>query len=329
MDKRQRLTLKFLSMLYGRCDEGFVELRPLTGKYKPYSQGRGWFPVNDLTSLTQEAWQMRDKLHLFFGVTTRNKKSKKIEKATKKYLRELPALFADLDFEDYKGGKEEAREIVNDFAFPPSCLVSSGNGYHCYYFLEDPYNTKNDEPKVTRLLKALQDSLLQADSTSDLTRVLRLPYSLNLKEPKHPKLVEIERLENNRYRLKDIMDQLWPWLQEEENELEGKIKGQLEEANLELDENGEIKVGKLEVSDKIKSLIVEGKTKNDEYPSRSEADQAVITALLSAGYPEKEITEIFKQYPEGIGEKFYSKGSSREQYLEHSINSAKDFLRQD
>ena len=60
------------------------------------------------------------------------------------------------------------------------------------------------------------------------------------------------------------------------------------------------KISSLPVSAKIKFLIVNG---NDgSYPSRSEADQAVITALVNKGMDFADIKAIFENYR--IGEKY-------------------------
>ena len=76
----------------------------------------------------------------------------------------------------------------------------------------------------------------------------------------------------------------------------------------------------LPVSDRIKSLILRG---NDgTYPSRSETDQAVITALVNKGLSITEIEAIFQKYP--IGEK-YREHKSPASYLNHNIEKAKKY----
>ena len=74
------------------------------------------------------------------------------------------------------------------------------------------------------------------------------------------------------------------------------------------------------VSAKIQFLIING---NDgSYPSRSEADQAVITALVNKGMSFVDIKTIFENYR--IGEK-YREHSSPDDYLKHNIEKAKEF----
>lgn len=54
---------------------------------------------------------------------------------------------------------------------------------------------------------------------------------------------------------------------------------------------------------------------------------AVITGLVASGYNAAAIKEIFEQHPNGVGQKYHEKGSTKDKYLKHSIRSAKDFLR--
>jgi P4 family phage/plasmid primase-like protien len=76
----------------------------------------------------------------------------------------------------------------------------------------------------------------------------------------------------------------------------------------------------LALSEKIKTLILNGNNKT--YSSRSEADQAVITVLVSKGMGFAEIKQIFETHQ--IGEK-YREHKSQDKYLQHNIDRAKEF----
>ena len=77
-------------------------------------------------------------------------------------------------------------------------------------------------------------------------------------------------------------------------------------------------IEELNISERSKFLIKNG---NDgTYPSRSEADMAVILDLVKHGISESTIRNIFSNYP--IGEK-YREHNSPEKYLEHTISNAR------
>ena len=323
--KQKFRLLKFLSVLYGSCDQsGFLELRPMTSNYEINYDNRAWISLREKKRIIEEIWKLRKKRHVFFGVGTRTKFGKKNKKGSKKCVKELPALFCDLDFDDFSGGKEEAREFIEDFFVPESIRVFSGHGYHLYFLLDKPYDVQNEGPeRIERLLAVVQD-LLFGDKVGEVSRVLRLPFTSNIKDPSHPVLTNIELIQNNRYSLRDFEDQFWHILSKNPNSSvpeKSKAKHSTEK------KNGKIDINTLKVSDKIKTLIKKGNQNPEyKYASRSEADMAVITGLISAGYKAEAIKQIFEENPEGIGEKYHEKGNSKTKYLSHSIESAREFL---
>ena len=113
------------------------------------------------------------------------------------------------------------------------------------------------------------------------------------------------------------------WLAEEDpvqkENMQGAAQNKIKQATITpADWNQDI--DQLPVSDKIKSLILNG---NDgSYPSRSEADMAVIIALVSKGMGFGNIKSIFENYP--IGEK-YREHKSPDKYLQHNIDQARQF----
>ncbi|MDA2921560.1 hypothetical protein MYX76_19050, partial [Desulfobacterota bacterium AH_259_B03_O07] len=60
------------------------------------------------------------------------------------------------------------------------------------------------------------------------------------------------------------------------------------------------------------------------YPSRSEADEAIIASLLGKGYGDDVIFSVFEKYP--TTGKYKEKEGRRHQYLSRSIANAKRFV---
>ena len=79
------------------------------------------------------------------------------------------------------------------------------------------------------------------------------------------------------------------------------------------------------VSGRIKSLIRDGRTDDSRYKSRSEADQAVMVAMLQVGHTPLEIKAIFAHSEYGISKKYQEQGDA---YLECSIGNAMAFCEQ-
>jgi hypothetical protein len=100
-----------------------------------------------------------------------------------------------------------------------------------------------------------------------------------------------------------------------------------------------VDVEKLQVSERVSRLILGDFTRGEyeaieitdpatgeivRYPSRSEADEAIISALLGRGYGDKVIFGVFEKYP--TTGKYKEKGGRKDQYIIKSIENAKRFI---
>ncbi|MFQ5903488.1 MAG: hypothetical protein ACE5JO_07350 [Candidatus Binatia bacterium] len=185
---------RFFSMMFV-TGLGYIEIRPFTVEYKPVTDKRIWIPSDDKARAAAAAFELRDRYHVFFGVCTRSQ-----EGGTKEDVNELVALWADVDEKHYEWGLSEALDRIEAFQLEASAIVSSGNGYHVYWFLQEPYSLKGEGiAKAEAMLKALQQDELGADLTADVSRILRVPNTLNLKDPDDPKLVKIVKLKPVRH----------------------------------------------------------------------------------------------------------------------------------
>jgi len=100
----------------------------------------------------------------------------------------------------------------------PSFVVLTGNGLHCWWLLKEPYmfDTDADRSSAARLVTRWHTLLrLRAaakgwayDRLSDLARVLRIPGTVNHKDPEHPKKVTLLSASDRRYNLSDFEEYL-------------------------------------------------------------------------------------------------------------------------
>lgn len=95
--------------------------------------------------------------------------------------------------------KAEALELIHKFPLQPSVIVDSGRGFHLYWFLSEPLiiNTEEERKFAQDFVKDFYAGFAdyahpyKFDSTFDLSRILRVPGSLNLKQPDEPLPVDI------------------------------------------------------------------------------------------------------------------------------------------
>lgn len=136
----------------------------------------------------------------------------------------LAAAWADFDVLSEAHSKkslpasiEQALSVVPP-EMPPSVVVASGNGAHAWWLLKEPYLFDTDQERKRAASIVLRwQTLLRFnaanrgwafDRLADLARVLRIPGTLNHKDPARPKPVTVHQLTDRRYNLSDLEDYL-------------------------------------------------------------------------------------------------------------------------
>ena len=99
-------------------------------------------------------------------------------------------------------------------SMPPTIIVATGNGLHCWWLFKEPYIFDDDEDrKYAARIVARWHTLLRLNAAaqgwayerlSDLARVLRIPSTTNFKDPSHPKPVALHSLTDRRYNISDF-----------------------------------------------------------------------------------------------------------------------------
>ncbi len=243
---------------------------------------------------------------IYFGVAPRSKQSGK-----KESIEFITSLWTDVDYGKIGHKKycffktqSEAITFIKSYKLPPSIIVDSGYGLHCYWLLTGLFPVDNFE-NIENILKLLVTDLHGDNGTHNIDRILRIPSTTNCKVLHDHKEVKIIYFDDSlRYKISDFQKNL-------------KI-------NKELSIQDNINLNTLNLSNETRQLIEKGKKPQDSFESRSEADFKVIINLLKSGATDNEIYKIFTHYP--IGEKYRLQGNP---YLKHSLQKAKDSLLKD
>jgi hypothetical protein len=131
----------------------------------------------------------------YFALAAYSEQTRKAEHA--QYLR---CLWADLDVGEHKpyASQEDAIadliRFCNDQRFPrPTWLINSGNGIQAYWVGDDDLTRDAWQDKAERFFKLCQLHDLSVDPAvaRDSARILRLPSTLNCKDPANPKETHI------------------------------------------------------------------------------------------------------------------------------------------
>lgn len=157
----------FMTALFESCD-GLIELRPLPNTAPCFVAHSEW--ARGAQFVTNHA----DK-DVYFGVATRRDASG----GTLANCRHLGALFVDIDFKRIEAS--EARSRLAAALLPPSAVVHSGGGLHCYWFLREPMVLPDAAHVAKDLLRRLASALGGDLSAAEPARILRVPGTWNRK----------------------------------------------------------------------------------------------------------------------------------------------------
>jgi hypothetical protein len=114
------------------------------------------------------------------------------------YLPHLPATFGlltyiqrqsaiqtvkeQLFYADPAPYQQRARAVIDALYYPPSVMVASGGGYHCYWLLRDTVPVDEANRADVQAIQHHWVQLVQADpGAADLRRLLRVPGTYNMK----------------------------------------------------------------------------------------------------------------------------------------------------
>lgn len=229
----------------------------------------------------------------------------------------LPALYSDVDYgqdghrkKNNWQTKGEALDAIQAFPLRPSILIHSGGGFQPYWLLKEPFTLKNGNyGPIEAIMKGLTFALGGDVGTQDISRILRLPGTFNMKLADNPRPVEIEWCEPERvYRQGDFAEYK-ALAQTPPKKVDGAASTAPQTTDLEA----------LKVPKWVKGLILSGDS-NGYNNDRSERDHAVIGALVRAGCNLDTIEAIYQDYP--VGDKYREKGDNGRNYLHTSVNKA-------
>lgn len=131
---------------------------------------------------------------VYYGVSSFRDKSRMANRA-----HSSRAFWLDVDYKDFESPKEalgSTERFLRLSKLPdPNWIVSSGNGMHLYWIMDKPLLREDWYPLAKGLKKLCRDLNFRADPsrTGDIASILRVPGTMNRKDPSNPKPVTIIR----------------------------------------------------------------------------------------------------------------------------------------
>lgn len=248
---------------------------------------------------------------------------------TKENISEVIAFFADVEAgqeghqkDVFYNSKDEALKGIRSFKYQPSYIIDSGHGYHCLWLFKEPYVLGEDvDLEYYESLNRGIQKALNADDTSDVSRILRLPGSFNVKDPDNPKLCKVIEKTDIYYNLDDFETYITPIYDN---------SSYSSDLNLDLKF---VDVNRRRLSPRINGIISNGIDKeNPSNTDRSRLIQSVVVAMVEKNYSDEEIYTVLTDRNLKISEKILTEKNTdkkRKRYIALSIDKAKKYLEEE
>lgn len=324
---------EFYKTLYAGA-RGYIALC----KRDPFDEGLkvlGFYPTHETEKLVRHARGLSGKAHIYHSVCTLKTIPEKGRGKKEDYLGAM--FFAvDIDAKDFIGDPDERKkaksqkdeyrwdqsllyeckqtilERIASLELDPTAIVDSGHGFHAFYALQEfwSFEQRGKLEKFEELSRRLHKAL-GGDTTYDVTRVLRVAGTLNVK-PGCPMLCGVVEFNAEmRYNLIELDDVLPPV---------GEA-GRITPVSF-AEKPSPVDLASLGLPECIQRAIETGDV--GRYKSRSERDMGIVTYLLKAGLSHDQIRYIFQT--KACGDKYREKKAGGDNYLSLTIGNAMGFV---
>ena len=293
----------FFQMIFDKntIPKGFIELRMIDRKNNIEREFIDISSIDEIPSIIQSK---NGKTNCYFGVAVRDTANN----GKKENCSYLTALFVDIDYgtdshkkRSFLADRETTLKLIERFPYKPNMIIDSGHGFHLYWQLKEPLKLESNSIELAESTMKSLSKLLGGDTTSDVTRILRVPYSLNVKSEKAVKCEYVGGQE--------------------------KIKYDLDQLSSNLNNYNVLQILKNVNKEYLYAIFGSNDFNNDD---RSEVDQKIIHHLLSKNADPEEIVQIFEIYP--TTGKYHERAKTdipgAEKYLHHSIKKAQEYIKE-
>jgi len=232
-------------------------------------------------------------------------------------------VWADLDYKQAAGGAIEVIKRIRGFPLRPSVVVNSGFGQHVYYVFNRHLGV-TDLIMWEKTIRALRDAL-GGDAVINISRVMRLPGTLNIKQP-HPLPCEINEEDSSwvRYSVEEVRGAIEEVLSREHEKAQerGETGGRTDWPWLEMElRRRGVPADMREAIESGQRTIRTGVNagRSDDESGR---DFWIAATLFERGFDEREIRAIFLANPDGCGSKVAQRKHG-EDYLDLTLRKAR------
>jgi len=265
------------------------ETKSRNGKpYKPQLSR----PVSSISEAADFYSEVPTGWNIYYSACVRKRDAERWDKDS---VLAIPHFWVEIDFNETP--ETEAGKRISGFPLPPSAIIHSGGGLHCYWILREPELVDDPEP-LEAVNRGLAE-ILGGDSGADVTRLLRgafLPSERNFPDWKK---------RNRGRRQAPVVVQYWNGARYNPSDFD-PYKAETKASNGPLAIGREPKIGKIPARlrrDRNQSprlqAIWNGEWDDPNKEGRSGHDAALTMALINRGYSDQEIADSLINFPHG------------------------------
>ncbi len=211
---------EFLTMLWGNPPPGPVLIWTLPGRKST------WY--SRFNNIDQDLrHRQNQEIYTGVGIPRKDLKLTSFTRAKTPDIAALAGLWADIDIahplhkkSNLPPNVEEAIDCLKELPMEPSIIIHSGHGIQAWWLFEQPWQFQepDDNYNAQTLTHWWQNEIAQCfgkrhytvDSVFDLARVMRLPGTINRKDPEDPKEVTTIRVGEHRCDPQELLRQIPP-----------------------------------------------------------------------------------------------------------------------
>ena len=320
---------RFLDFLFAGSSNGFVEFRFFSAGRKPKVIERPAYlplPLNQ-EQLAAEVLAHNGQRMITVGPAPRCRVPGRGSAAKDHDVLQVGCVWANVDNKDATGGAVEVIRRITDLPLRPSVVVDTGYGYHVYYVFHAPLRAGR-LMVWSELMPCLRDACY-ADAKISLSQVMRLPGTLNIKEPLPVPCEIVEEYSSwTRYDPAEVREAL-----EKRFTLGGVGKMSKSGAARELPfSQAALSADALRqrgVPAELIKAIVTGRINprpgmhTGSYDGASGRDFWIASTLFEQGLGDEEIKAVFRAHPHGCGSNWALKKDG-EKYLTATLRKVKE-----
>lgn len=193
-------------------------------------------------------------------------------------------VWADLDAKNYPGGVDQALKNLSRLSREPDILVESGHGLHVYWRLETDV-----APEAAQIFSKDVQWQLGGDAVHDPTRMMRVPGTVNPKDPASPVECRVLAARDGTTAIDDVPSD--PIL--------------------------------ARLGHKLALAVVNGSAFSED---RSAFDYKIAASLVEHGLSDEEITHLFLRY--GLSGKVFDEGGNGPGYVRRTVRAVRSRVTQ-